>query len=175
MTTLLYFAYGSNMSQPRLRARVQSAKKLTVARLAKHILRFHKRSQDNSAKCDINYTCYSGDSVHGVIYRIAQAEKKILDGIEGLGRGYEVKHVTVETMEGKHVYAFTYYATDTDPELKPYSWYKEHVLLGARDNGLPADYIGQIERVPSVEDMDAGRHKRELAIYDQKLQRGPYL
>src|SRR5690348_15499711 len=44
--TMLYFAYGSNMCTNRLRAkdRVPSAEFVQTARLAKHIFRFHKRS-----------------------------------------------------------------------------------------------------------------------------------
>jgi hypothetical protein len=47
-----YFAYGSNMSLRRLRTRVPSAVKLGNATLFGHQLKFHKRSQDGSAKCD---------------------------------------------------------------------------------------------------------------------------
>ena len=39
--TLLYFAYGSNLSTPRLRARVPSARKLESAVLTHHRLVFH--------------------------------------------------------------------------------------------------------------------------------------
>ena len=51
--TLLYFAYGSNMSSVRLRARVNSAQPLGVARLPGHRLRWHMHSLDGSGKCDI--------------------------------------------------------------------------------------------------------------------------
>src|SRR5438128_1900656 len=62
---MLYFAYGSNMLTQRLKARVPSASPKTVAVLFDHGLRFHKRSQDGSGKCDI-VKC-PGEVVHGVV------------------------------------------------------------------------------------------------------------
>ncbi len=44
------FAYGSNLCQRRMVARVPSARVVGVGRLSGHILRFHKRSTDGSAK-----------------------------------------------------------------------------------------------------------------------------
>lgn len=49
---ILYFAYGSNMSSARLRARVPSCRPIGIAFLPGHELRFHKRSKDGSGKCD---------------------------------------------------------------------------------------------------------------------------
>jgi hypothetical protein len=61
--------------------------------------------------------------------------------------------------------AFTYYATNIDPDLKPLDWYKEHVIRGARENELPIEYIRTIEAVDFVEDSDVERHDEELSIY----------
>jgi len=43
---MLYFSYGSNMSERRLKDRVPSAKKICKAFLRKHDLRFHKKGMD---------------------------------------------------------------------------------------------------------------------------------
>jgi hypothetical protein len=48
----VYFAYGSNMSTARLRQRMPSCKPLGTAVLSEHKLRFHKRSTDQSGKCN---------------------------------------------------------------------------------------------------------------------------
>lgn len=61
-----------------------------------------------------------------------------------------------------------YYATRIKDSMKPFHWYKQHVLVGARENGLPADYIAKIEAVESIDDPRGRRHKREMAIYDQQ-------
>ena len=54
MNQIVYFAYGSNMSQRRLQARVPSATFLGIGILLGHALAFHKISKkDGSGKCDI--------------------------------------------------------------------------------------------------------------------------
>jgi hypothetical protein len=34
-----------------------------------------------------------------------------------------------------------YFATHIDSSLKPYHWYKEHVLRGVKENGFPVDCL----------------------------------
>ena len=161
---MLYFSYGSNMSLARLRSRAASARFHTIAALPAHRLRFHKTGRDGSAKCDAEHTGNTADQVTGVVYEIADADKPALDRHEGLGSGYEDKHVEVVTDTGT-ITAFTYFATHVDDSLKPFHWYKQHVLIGARENHLPADYIARIEAVDSMDDPDAARQARELAIH----------
>ena len=167
--SLLYFSYGSNMSIQRLRTRTPSAQKVGVGRLKCHCLRFHKLSRvDGSAKCDVKETGRPDDIIYGVVFLIDIAEKPVLDQKEGLGFGYEQKQVWIEMREGAPVQAFTYFATLIDAGLKPFGWYKTHVLIGAREHDLPAEYIRQIEAIPSVADPDVERHSRELAIYGEQ-------
>ena len=55
--------------------------------------------------------------------------------------------------------------TAIDEALKPYSWYKDHVLAGSQEHGLPPDYVAEfIEAVEAVEDPDAKRDKKERAM-----------
>jgi len=162
---MLCFTYGSNMSRRRLQARVPSARFFAVAGLPGHRLRFHKHAHDGSAKCDAEETGNPQDRVIGVIYGIADEEKPVLDRHEALGFGYEQKMVELETAWG-HAQAWMYYATRLTSTLKPYHWYREHVLVGARENGLPIDYIARIEAVKSTNDPNTSRSQRELAIYD---------
>jgi len=161
---VLYFSFGSNMSERRLLQRIR-AEKIGVAVLNRHRLRFHKPSTlDGSAKCDIQETGQPEDFVLGVLYDIEESQKSILDEIEGLGFGYDLKTVSV-TIDGRSVEAYSYYATSINPELKPYHWYKRHVLEGAIENKMPKDYIQSIEAVESVTDKDDARRQRELSIY----------
>ena len=161
-----YFAYGSNMAVERLTSRVSSASKVCVAQLQGHVLRFHKVSDnDGSAKCDVARTENPEDTVHGVLFRVTRVDLEILDRYEGLGYGYERKSLTVIAESGEAFDAETYVATSIDPTLRPYAWYKEHVLRGAQASGLPEHYIAMIESVECDEDQDWARHVRELAIY----------
>jgi hypothetical protein len=139
-----------------------------VFALPEHSLRFHKIGRDGSAKCDAFFTGHADDTVHGVIFELDPAEIPSLDAAEDLGRGYEKRTVTVLGSEAAGTSAFAYFALRTDPGLKPFPWYKQHVLAGARYAGLSQDYIRKIERVPTSHDPDPARERRELAVYRLK-------
>jgi hypothetical protein len=167
MSRITYFSYGSNMSVKRLMDRVPSAEFKHVAILPEHRLAFHKCGRDGSAKCDIHHTRLEHDVVFGVVFSLLASEMPMLDEKEGLGKGYEKKIVEVQHAEGGGVVeALTYYATHVDSSLKPYYWYKEHVLVGAREAKLPEDYVRSIEMVDAIADSDYSRHLLELSIYD---------
>jgi len=163
---VLYFAYGSNMSHARLRARAPSARFLSVAELRRHVLKFHKPgSQDGTGKCDAAHSGKDEDRVLGALYLILESELPALDAFEGLGYGYERKVVTVQAADDSRMAAQTYLATRVDASLRPLDWYKEHVVRGARAIGLPSDYIASIEAVACNIDPDAARRSLELAVY----------
>lgn len=160
-----YFAYGSNMSVRRLLDRVPGAAVSGSGRLSGHELRFHKRSRDGSGKCNAFSTQRESAVVFGALFDIPVAEKALLDRLEGLKFGYKEKTVIVLRPDGTSEDAVTYYAVDIDDALKPFTWYKDHVLIGAREGNLPADYIMSIEAVEAVYDNSAERERKERAIY----------
>lgn len=162
---MYYFSYGSNMSKKRLQDRVPSAKLVGTCKLKSHTLKFHKASNDGSAKCDAEQTDNPDHIVYGVIFDIPDDDKHLLDRKEGLGMGYEEKNVSVEFQDGTIVNAFTYYATNIDPLSKPFDWYKEHVVRGARENNLPEDYIKDIQSTDAKKDTNEERYENELSIY----------
>ncbi len=160
---MLYFAYGSNMLSTRLRARVPSAVLRGKGYVCGYRLTFDKQSADGSGKCDAEATHVPECCVYGVVYEIDADQKAALDRAEGLGRGYAEK--IVEVISGNAtLHAVTYYATRKDPSLRPYHWYKDYVLAGARENSLPVEYIKLIESIESVEDPDADRGGRNKAV-----------
>lgn len=164
--TVYYFAYGSNMSSARLSARLQSSRSVGVGALPSHRLGFHMRSGlDGSAKCDAYRTGREEDRVHGVLFSVAVHELAVLDHFESRGVAYERVEVQIERLEGDHVGAYTYRALKVEPGLRPFDWYKEHVVRGAREHGLPAHYVAALEAVPAQPDPDTIRRARELAIY----------
>lgn len=163
---MLYFAYGSNMSAPRLKARVPSAERLGVASLTAHLMVFQQQGEDGSAKCDVRYTGHSCDRVFGVLYRINPAEKALLDSYEGLGQVYADKQIEVEC-GGTQWHAFTYYGLQPVARLLPYPWYHAHVLRGALSADLPEDYITTIRSVAVMADPDPARELHEMSIYEQ--------
>ncbi len=163
---MLYFAYGSNMAEARLQRRIPSASRIGVARLFGHQLTFHNAStKDGSAKCDALRTENPAQLIFGVLYRMDPAEKDILDRYEGLGVEYRDEVVPVVFEDGEQNEALIYYATNIEPTLYPYHWYKEHVVRGARENGFPEGYIRTIQSVVSIDDPDPLRPDIELSIY----------
>lgn len=160
-----YFSYGSNMSLSRMSARVPSASVIGTYVLRQHSLKFHKSGKDGSGKCDAYYTGKKTDLVMGVLFEIDSEEKDKLDRIEGLGYGYDEKTVDLVDAKGDRVTAVTYVATNIDEGLIPYTWYKTHVLIGAREANLPSAYVADIEAMAAVKDKDAVREAKQLSIH----------
>lgn len=163
MRTILNFSYGSNLLSRRIVQRVPSARFVHAATLQGYVLQWHKVGQDGSGKCDIVKTSEPGACVFGVVYALAAGEKHRLDAAEGLGHGYDEKQVTLSVASGSTT-AWTYCATAIDTSLRPYTWYKALVVAGAREHGLPSDYIDWLQQVPAVDDADAERARRHWAI-----------
>ena len=161
--TFVSFAYGSNMLSSRIQERCPSARALGVVELQGHELKWHKRSKDGSGKCDVVQTKDEKRIVYGVLFEIAESEKRELDKAEGLGNGYEEKQVQV-VFEGKQRAATLYAATNTDSSLKPYTWYKAFVVAGAKEHKLPSEYIRQLEAVEATQDPDTKRHERNTQL-----------
>ncbi len=163
-----YFAYGSNMFARRLCKRVPSAKVIGIYTLPAHDLRFHKRSdKDGSGKCDAYYTGDKNHAVIGRLFTIDAGEVDALDKAEGLGYGYEKKVVRVLNETGETETAFTYCAAPTaiNTTIHPFTWYKQHVLTGAKEAGLPPDYIKKIEAITATPDPNRDREKIEMALH----------
>jgi hypothetical protein len=166
--TFTSFAYGSNMLAARLRARCPSAQPLSVAALKGFELRWHKRSNDGSGKCDIVASNRPEAHVSGVLYQIANSEKAALDQAEGLGQGY--KEIDVQVFcAGLEVTSKAYQATNIDETLKPYSWYRALVVAGAREHRHSPDYIARLEAVPAIEDTNRDRHERNMRLIPEGL------
>lgn len=165
--TFKYFAYGSNMSTARLKAehRAPSAKKVGVAELRGHRLRFHKESDDGSGKANAFGTGNDADVVLGVVLEINESDRSCLDHAEGLGKGYDSKRPEVRLLEsGEVIKADTYVATADriDDKISPYKWYRDYVLQGAEEHHLDAGYVAQhIASVTGMPDADEGRHNTD--------------
>ena len=139
----LYFAYGSNLLFSRMRDRVPSARLLERARLPGVRLVFDKRGRDGSGKANL---CEAlGSSVWGVLYAIEPAGWEALDRHEG---GYARVAVEVVGEEGELHAAATYVAQVFTADAVPFDWYRELVIEGAREHGLPPAYLAALESVP---------------------------
>lgn len=160
----LYFAYGSNMLTRRLRQRTPSARPVSTGFVDGYRLSFRKASRGrvrNSGKCDIEPTGANGDRVYGVLFSIVNSEAQALRDAEG--PGYDEKTMNVGTAQGKET-AIVYIANDIVSGLRPYDWYKAFVVAGAKEHGLPAEYVEWLKKFQSQPDTDEARRAREEAI-----------
>jgi len=158
MMNVRIFAYGSNLSTARIRARVASAQPVAVGYVPRRQLVFHKRSMDGSAKADAYWTGSDDHRLWGVVYEIHKDDKPILDECEFLGLGYDEREVDVIHANGL-LKSWSYIARQEaiDRTLLPYHWYHQFVLQGAREHGLPEEYINTLESHSTWDDPDAKR------------------
>lgn len=164
MPDVFCVAYGSNLHPVRLRERVASARAVGVVELPGYALAFHKRGGDGSGKC-LLYEAGGDALAYGVLYGLAAADKPALDRFEGLGVGYGEHALTVR-LEGREHRAYLYMALPSHvaPAARPFHWYKQLVLAGARHHRLPQPYIAAIAAVPSIDDPDAHRARTHDAL-----------
>lgn len=155
-----YFAYGSNLLRERMVARAPSALVRATGYIEGHKIKCNKRSKDGSGKCNLVKTEEDNDKVYGVVYDFLDADKPTLDKHEGLGSGYNAEEIRVVTDKGE-MRAYTYVADDSavDDSLRPYSWYKDLVVKGARQHSLPSEYISHLEGFEADSDPDAERER----------------
>jgi hypothetical protein len=167
---LFYLAYGSNLHPVRLTERVPSAELIGPVSLGGYRLMWHKRGSDDSGKCNLHHTGSPADLAHGAIFRIAARHKEALDRFEGKGNGYHDAPIQVELRDQTYN-CFTYIAeaTHRDDELRPYSWYKQLVMLGGHYHGLPRAYLVDIEAVVDIPDPDHERHTKHSCLVDRLI------
>jgi gamma-glutamylcyclotransferase (GGCT)/AIG2-like uncharacterized protein YtfP len=167
----LYFAYGSNMLEQRLKERVKSAEFFSNAWIRGYEVRFRKISIDDSGKADLVQTGNPEDIVHGVVYQFDPADWHALDKHEGATRnnpGYDRVPIRVHTDSGsRDVTTYLAQKERIDESLKPYTWYRDLILCGAEQHGLPEDYrqkIGNNTGIPDPEENRPGKIEAERQI-----------
>jgi hypothetical protein len=164
----LYFAYGSNMLTARLHKRCPSARSLGKAVAPGFILRFWKRSKDGSAKATLVKTDEAEKRAYGVLFEIAQSERTRLDKSEGAGQGYNRDDAfpVLRVAGGKRAIVSTYQATPRacDKNLVPYDWYRDLILAGALQHGLPDAYVAELRKAVVRPDPEPQRKSRQEAL-----------
>lgn len=163
-----YFAYGSNMLIQRLQARCSSARPLGVATLSGFSLDFSKRGQDGSGKATLVASTTPTHEVYGVVFELVVRELPTLDLIKGLGKGYDrpdglsVKFLSDAT----RIEIATYIAhpDHRDQELRPYDWYHDLCLTGARQHALPTHHLDHLGTFPPIPDPHHDRPTRQEAL-----------
>ena len=134
----LYFAYGSNMSRSWMRQLCPKAEALGPAMLADY--RFLVMSGGYAS-----VLLHAGDAVHGVLWRIVQADIHALDRYEDVAGGLYDRWMLWVQHRGERRTALVYVGHSHAPgHARPE--YCELVLSAARDWELPATYVADLAR-----------------------------
>ncbi|GBC95531.1 hypothetical protein HRbin16_01321 [bacterium HR16] len=144
-----YFAYGSNMNTKQLSCRIGRQKVTSrVGYAPDHELVFNKLSRDGTGYANIQPK--RDGIVYGVLYQLTEEELKKLDESEGVPKHYRREKIEVVLIEGGKVEADTYIAVRIQDGLRPRADYLKRIIEGAKEHGLPGDYIQKLERVDYV-------------------------
>ena len=166
--TFHYLAYGSNLHPLRLSDRVGSVECLGAVRLPGWRLCFDKRGSDGSAKANLRAAPDSAHQAWGAVFRLHRRQYVALDRYEGCGRGYETFWLDL-TIDGSEIPVLTYLTPShwLSSQSRPYRWYLDLVLAGARYHQFPSPAIQQLNQVQTMPDPDASRDRSQQMLLDR--------
>lgn len=137
-----YFAYGANMNHESMYDRCSNGtiKFLKRVFLDGWVFRYRGYSRGRrGAVADIQQC--EGERVWGGLWEIDNESLQALDRFEGYPSFYTRRLVTVQDDEGHAYEAWVYVMNGKWEEGEPSDYYQSIVVQGARDCGLPEDYI----------------------------------
>ena len=141
---LLYFAYGSNMCTRYLRDCCPSAEPVMPAVLANFHIEFRRFSTNLGGGISTIQPA-PGEIVHGVLFTIPRAEIEALDVLENVPDGlYARDTFMMLDATGAWRRAELYRIVTPEGPFAPADQYIDWMLEGAREHGLPDDYIAGI-------------------------------
>ncbi len=149
----LYFAYGSNLRASQMLRLCPGHEFLAVARLDNHRLAFTLPDTEwQGGVADV--IASEGDSVWGALYRLCEADLPPLDAYEGYdpegpaeANEYVRRLVTVTIeREQREAEAWCYFVRAPQGHVAPSERYREALIEGATERGLPEDYISAMRR-----------------------------
>ncbi|WP_106479057.1 gamma-glutamylcyclotransferase family protein [Phytohalomonas tamaricis] len=145
-----YFAYGSNMNEARMQARVGGTRRALAGRLEHWELTFDKASRV-AGLSHANVRPAAGHHVEGVLYELVEdAQISLMDPFEGYPVEYDRQLMVIESREGP-IEAWVYIASAarTGERLRPAQEYMHHLLAGRAF--LSESYHAKLQAQPSVE------------------------
>lgn len=145
---MLYFAYASNMHRGQMLRWCPGSRFVKAAALAgfRFVYDGFSVTWDGAVA---NIIKSDAETVWGVLYEITERDRLTLDAFEGYPRDYEHRDVEVRDRDGHVHQAMTYFRTGraTGP---PHPDYERIVIDGAKECGLPDEYIDRVLRVPRL-------------------------
>jgi len=149
VTDTWYFAYGSNLSVDQKMSRTGAIREARRCRLPGYRFAFNKRMAAGEGMY-ANVVRDDAATVWGVAYLCDEEAVATLDRFEGVSLGhYRREQVQVVTDDGDVLEALTYVAGHrfVGEEGWPLPHYLRMIVDGARDHGLPEEYIRHVEEL----------------------------
>jgi cation transport regulator ChaC len=148
-----YFAYGSNMNLEQIRSRCSRPEVVSAARLSDFRLSFYGHSVTWDGALETVESA-PGSHVWGVLFRLSHRDWENLDDcqdarMDGSG-AYFHSPATVTDREGREHFIRLYRKNAQGEPRDPSREYLEHIVRGATENGLPADYIAALQNRPAT-------------------------
>jgi gamma-glutamylcyclotransferase len=142
---MLLFAYGALMDPRRMRRLCPGARPDGTARLRHHAIAFTRYSRsEKGGVADVVPAL--GESVWGALYVIRQSCLAALDRYENAPQAYRRETLVVIDEQGAEHEATVYVANRTG-EFAPSRAYRDLIVRGARERGLPDEYVQGLEAV----------------------------
>ena len=142
--TVLYFAYGSNMSRAVMQARAPGAEPLGIAALGDY--RFMV-SGDGYATVKPQ----RGERVHGVLWRLTLRDRIRLDAWENIAAGHYRPEILPVRAAARRIPALIYIARPRRSARAVKQGYMEIVLAAGQTWELPEPYLASLRRwLPSA-------------------------
>jgi hypothetical protein len=173
VSTVWYFAYGSNMSSATLRGRRGiEYRQALAARADGWRLVLDKPSLLRVRHSFANIVPDAAASVLGVLFEVTAEEREHIELTEGVRIGnYDCVELEARPLgtDGPSRRAFSLTSELRDPALLPSTRYMSMLIAGAEEHGLPAEYVEYLRRIPAREEDPESLQYRQLV--DEALRR----
>lgn len=136
---MLYFAYGSNLDKEQMKKRCPDSSYLSIGSLENYQLVYDGFSKTRN--CAVaNVVSKDKVSVWGAIFDISQNDLDKLDIFEGYPKAYDRAVLNIKTNDNSLHQAIVYFRTGREIGV-PSEEYRNIIIKGAKDSGLPSHYI----------------------------------
>lgn len=151
-TSRIYFAYGCNLNNEIIHQRCIAPKVIGIARLPGYKLGFYGHSYiwDGAVEGIVKDPL---SELWGVLYDLSFSDCDQLDGYEDArfdGAGVHFHYpVRVFDVQNTEVEAILYKKSELGEKKLPSTEYLHTIVQGARENGLPEEYVNTLQNMPS--------------------------
>ena len=145
----LFFAYDAYLTYDFIKKYCKNARPISRAQAPDHKLRFVRlgsRKGQQTGYVDIEES--PGNTVWGLLYRLEQDDLRYIDRYEEVPDKAKRDYIDIITDNGSDITANTIFPKKESPLPKT----PDHlnlIIIGAKSNGLPSEYIRGLEKMYS--------------------------